>query len=251
MKKILDYFLSTIYILFFGFYLLIFHPIQLIAFKFFGPKAQQKTVHWLNFLLLKSLIITGSRVSCSQKAVLPSNRPLIFVSNHQSMFDIIGIIWFLRKFNPIFVSKIELAKGIPSISLNLRLSGAALIDRKDSRQAVPEIARMAKTALERNFSPVIFPEGTRSKTNELKPFSVGGLAVLMKYTKNCLIVPIAISGNNKLNPKGFFPFQSFSKVNFTVLETIDPIGKNAEEITQLAYAAIKAENDSKNIITTY
>lgn len=244
MKKVLDYLLSTIYILFFCFFLLIFHPIQFLTFKLFGPKAHQKTVHWLNFFLLKSLMFTGSSVSFSQKAVIPTGRPIIFVANHQSMFDIIGIIWFLRAYNPIFVSKIELAKGIPSISLNLRLSGAALIDRKDSRQAVPEITRMAKTALERNFSPVIFPEGTRSKTDELKPFSVGGLAILMKYTKNCIIVPIAIQGNNKLNPKGFFPFTSFSKVRFTTLPPIDPQGIAAEAIAQKLYESIKAENET-------
>jgi 1-acyl-sn-glycerol-3-phosphate acyltransferase len=125
------------------------------------------------------------------------------------------------------------------------LSGAALIDRKDSRQAIPEITRMAKIALSRSFSPVIFPEGTRSKTDEIKPFAVGGIAILLKYTPNAIVVPIAISGNNKLNPKGFFPYVSFSKLKFTVLNTIEPDGKSAEEVTNLAFEAIKAENNLK------
>ena len=38
------------------------------------------------------------------------------------------IIWFMRRHTPIFVSKIELAHGIPGVSYNLRKSGAALID---------------------------------------------------------------------------------------------------------------------------
>jgi 1-acyl-sn-glycerol-3-phosphate acyltransferase len=242
MKRAIDYILSVLYVIFFGFFLLVFHPIQLFVFNFLGPKAQQKTVQLLNFFLLYGVYLTGTSVQFKQKTEIPKDRPIIFISNHQSMFDIIGIIWYLRQFYPIFVSKQELAKGIPSISLNLRLSGAALIDRKDSRQAVPEITRMAKTALERNYSPVIFPEGTRSKTDELKPFAVGGVAILLKYTPNAIVIPIAIKGNNKLNPKGFFPLVSFSKLRFTVLPIIDSQGKTAEQVTQLAENAIKAEN---------
>lgn len=246
MKRIVDYLLSIVYIFFFSAFLLIFHPIQLIAFHLFGPKIHQKTVHALNFFLLYSVYCTGSSLKFIKKAPIPSGRPLIFVSNHQSMFDIIGIIWYLRDYNPIFVSKIELSKGIPSISLNLRLSGAALIDRKDSRQAVPEIAKMAKTALERQFSPVIFPEGTRSKTDEIKSFAVGGLAILLKKTPNALLVPIAIKGNNKLNPKGFFPLVSFSKLRFATLPPIEPSNRPIEELVGEIENKIRTENLANN-----
>jgi 1-acyl-sn-glycerol-3-phosphate acyltransferase len=68
---------------------------------------------------------------------VPKNVPIIFVSNHQSMYDIIAMIWFLRRFHCKFVSKKEL-EGIPSIS-NLRHGGSALIDRKDPKQAIPAI----------------------------------------------------------------------------------------------------------------
>jgi 1-acyl-sn-glycerol-3-phosphate acyltransferase len=244
MKRVIDYILSAVYVFFFSLFLLIFHPIQLLAFHLFGPKFHQKTVHALNFFLLYSVYFTGSSLKFIKKGPIPTDRPIIFVSNHQSMFDIIGIIWYLRHYNPIFVSKIELSKGIPSISLNLRLSGAALIDRKDSRQAVPEITRMAQVALERRFSPVIFPEGTRSKTIEIKPFAVGGLAILLKKTPNALIVPIAIKGNNKLNPKGFFPLVSFSKLCFTQLPVYEPANKNSEQITKEIEELIRAENQN-------
>ncbi len=242
MFKVLDFILSTIYVLVFSLFLLIFHPIQWLVFKILGPKTHQKIVQVLNFCLLYSIYLTGTSIKFIKKAEIPTGRPIIFVSNHQSMFDIIGIIWLLRQYNPIFVSKIELAKGIPSISLNLRLSGAALIDRKDSRQAVPEISRMAKYAQNQNFSPVIFPEGTRSKTDEIKPFAVGGLAILLKYTKNAIVVPIAIKGNNKLNPKGFFPLKSFSNISFTILPIIDSTKFTAEEISLQTENLIRQEN---------
>jgi 1-acyl-sn-glycerol-3-phosphate acyltransferase len=242
MFKIIDIFLSTIYYLFFCLFLLIFHPIQWLSFKLFGPKIHQKVVQILNFFLLYTIYFTGANTKFVKKGIIPPDRPILFVSNHQSMFDIVGIIWYLRHYNPIFVSKIELAKGIPSISLNLRLSGAALIDRNDSRQAVPEITRMAKYAQSQGFSPVIFPEGTRSKTDEIKPFAVGGVAIILKYTKNAIVIPIAIKGNNKINPKGFFPLRSFQKISFCLLHPIEPAGLSAEEICAKAEEMIRLEN---------
>ena len=63
------------------------------------------------------------------------NVPVVFVANHQSLYDIPPFIWFMRSNHPKFISKIELAKGIPSVSYNLRHGGAALIDRKNPRQS--------------------------------------------------------------------------------------------------------------------
>ena len=72
----------------------------------------------------------GTRIVFNLKAELPVRRSIIFVVNHQSTYDIPPIIWHLRKFHPKFISKIELGKGIPSVSFNLRHGGSVLIDRK-------------------------------------------------------------------------------------------------------------------------
>lgn len=241
MKFSIDYLLNIVYYLLFGLFLVIFHPLQLLAFWLFGVRAQQKVVHVLNGFLLSCLYVLGTQLKYENKSDYDLTKPIIVVANHQSMFDIILIIWYLRGLFPIFVSKKELGAGIPSISLNLRLSGAALIDRKDSRQAIPEITRMAKWAKAKSLSPVIFPEGTRSKTQELKPFAVGGLAVLLKQLPNAQLLPVAIKGNNLLNPKGFFPLSSFKKVKMTILPVIASENKKAEELTALVELAIKTE----------
>jgi 1-acyl-sn-glycerol-3-phosphate acyltransferase len=239
MKPIADYLLSAVYYIVFGLLLLVFHPIQWLAYKLIGSRAQQKVVHCLNAGLYYSLYLTGLRFTYTNQSKPDFTRPVILISNHQSMFDIILIIWHLRSLYPIFVSKKELSRGIPSISLNLRLSGAALINRTDSRQAIPEITRMAKWAHSQAYSAVIFPEGTRSRTSQLKPFATGGLAVLIKNIPNAQIIPIAISGNNQLDPKGFWPLRSFSKVTLSVLPVIDTSNKKAEEICTLAQELIK------------
>src|SRR3546814_4689000 len=52
-----------------------------------------------------------------------------------------------------------LAKGIPSISFNLRHGGAANIDRKDPKQSIAEILKLANNMKTKNWSAFIFPEG--------------------------------------------------------------------------------------------
>lgn len=239
MKKILDFILSCVYLLYFGLLLVIFHGIQWIAYIFFDQKAHQKTVEWLNFFIVHGWIITGSTSSFSQKVPLQTNRSILFTANHQSMFDIPGIIWYLRKHTPLFVSKKELAKGIPSISYNLRIGHAALIDRNDPKQAIREIVKMGKYVSERTYSAAIFPEGTRSRTGKLKPFAVGGISALSRVMKDVLIVPIAIENTAKFNPKGFFPLTSFTHMKWTTLTPIEPKGKSAEEIIQEIESAIR------------
>lgn len=241
MKKILDYFLSSIYLLHFGLSLVVFHVIQVICYNVFGRKAHQKSVHWLNASLLYGLLILGTRLRCTFQSALPTNRPLIFVANHQSMFDIVGMIWYLRQYYPLFVSKVELAKGIPSISYNLRKSGAALINRKDGKQAIAEILKLSALIETTGFSAAIFPEGTRSRTGELKDFAVGGLAGLLKKAPSALVVPIAIKNTGKLNPKGIFPLRSFMSVSWTVLNPVEPKGKSAEELIEFCKENIKEQ----------
>ena len=239
MKKGLEYLLSSIYLLYFGFLLVYFHPIQVFCFRVFGHSAQQKVIAALNCLIAYGWYVTGSRIRYIEPEPLPTDRPLIIISNHQSMFDIPPILWFMRKHTPLFISKIELQKGVPSISYNLRVSGSALIDRKDPKQAIRAIGTLAKLITENNFSAAIFPEGTRSRTGEMKPFAVGGVATLLKHSKNALVVPVAIINTRKFNPKGLFPLTSFTKMSWTVLPTIEPEGKTAEEVVRLVEAAIR------------
>lgn len=241
MRKIIDYVLGSIYLVYFGLVLLLFHPIQMLCFHLFGRRVHQKSVHVLNGFLLYGLTILGTRLRVITKTNLPTERPIIFIANHQSMFDIVGMIWFLRKNFPIFVSKIELAKGIPSISYNLQKSGAALIDRQDGKQAIMEISKLAKLIEETKFAACIFPEGTRSRTGALKPFATGGVAILVKKAPNALVVPIAIKNTGKLNPKGIFPLSSFVHLSWTILEPIEPKGKTIDEIVEVAKSSIDRE----------
>ena len=213
--KILSHILSPIFALVFFLILLIFHPTQWIGLKIFGQNGHQKVVDIMNWFIVKSLLILGIPVTVKNKQDLPKNATLIFVSNHQGMFDIPPIIWHFRKYKPKFVSKIELAKGIPSISFNLRHGGAALINRKDPKQAISELANFAKRIKEKTWSAVIFPEGTRSRNGKPKDFAINGLKVLTKYNKDAYIVPLTINNSWQVFKYGKYPLGVFSPITIT------------------------------------
>jgi 1-acyl-sn-glycerol-3-phosphate acyltransferase len=205
MRKILAYPLTLIYHFFFGLLLAIFHPIQWLALNLFGYQAHKKSVDYLNFCILRCLNILGTRFSFTNTHKITTSKPCIFVANHQSMYDIPPIIWYLRRHHAKFISKKELGKGIPSISFNLRHGGGALIDRKKPEQALKAIKNLAAYAEANNRSVVIFPEGTRSRNGAPKKFQTGGLKMLIEGMPSAQIVPITINNSWKTLRYGKFP----------------------------------------------
>jgi 1-acyl-sn-glycerol-3-phosphate acyltransferase len=216
MEKLTSYPISVLYYLCFGLTLVVFHPIQWICFNVFGYNAHKVSVDYLNFFLLRCSNLLGTSYKFENRDSIPKDAPIIFVSNHQSMYDIIAMIWFLREFHCKFVSKKELGKGIPSVSFNLRHGGSALIDRKDSKQAIPEIKKLAEYIEKNKRSAVIFPEGTRSKTGKPKVFAQSGLKILCKYAPSAYVVPISINNSWKIVKHGFFPLGLGNRLTFVI-----------------------------------
>jgi 1-acyl-sn-glycerol-3-phosphate acyltransferase len=196
--------------------LVIFHPIQWVCFNVFGYQAHKKSVDYLNLFLVRCTNLLGTTYRFENVGDIPENVPLIFVSNHQSMYDIIAMIWYLKKFHCKFVSKKELGSGIPSVSYNLRHGGSVLIDRKDPKQAIPTIKRLSEYIEKTKRTAVIFPEGTRSKTGKPKEFAQSGLKILCKYAPSALVVPISINNSWKIVKYGFFPLGLGNRLTFTI-----------------------------------
>ena len=239
MRKLFGYILSPVALLAFFAVLVIFQPIQWIAYRFIGYAAHKRVVDVLNLFLLRTLYILGSTVTFINKQQLPLGRPIIFVANHQSLLDIPPLIYYLRKYHAKFISKVELTKGIPSISYNLKYGGGANIDRNDARQSITEIVKLANRMKENNWSAVIFPEGTRSKDGLVKPFQAAGIATILKKCPGALVVPIAINNSWKTIRYGFYPLSTFDRMTWEVLAPIEPAGRSAEVIVAEAEISIK------------
>jgi len=220
MIKLISYPLTIVYAFAFLLTIVIFHPIQAFCYRVFGYEALKKSVDALQFCLMRCLNILGTRFTFDNPHDIPTNQPIIIVSNHQSMYDISPIMWYMRKHHPKFISKIELGKGIPSVSYNLRHGGSCLIDRKNPRQSLPAIMKFGEYIEKTNRAAVIFPEGTRSVDGKPKPFQTKGLEILLKKIPSALVVPITINNSWKTLKYGKFPMGLGTHIKLTVHKPI-------------------------------
>ena len=128
---------------------------------------------------------------------IPRDQPVIYASNHSSMFD----IWALFATLPDsvrFVAKKELFR-IPLLGPAMRAAGHIPIDREARKKAFEAYNEAART-IKRGVTPVVFPEGTRSRTGELLPFKNApfGLAIAAQVP----VVPIYVHHTFEILPKG-------------------------------------------------
>lgn len=229
---------SAIYYLLFGLTLAIFHPIQWICFNLFGYQAHKKSVDILSFFLVANTYALGTRYKVENIENLPKDVPVIIAANHQSLYDITSLSWFLRKIHPKYVSKIELGKGIPSISYNLNHGGSVLIDRKDPKQSLTAIRKMGEYIEANKRSVIIFPEGTRSKTGKPQKFQESGLKILCKYSPSAYMLPVTINNSWKMTRWGSFPLSLGNKLVFTIHEPFAIKGMSFQEILERTESAV-------------
>ena len=237
--KLLSYILSPIFILVFFLILVIFQPLQWLAATIFGANVHAKVVDALNFFLVKSMLIIGVPIRLINAHKLPEKSTLVFVSNHQSTFDIPPLGWFFRKYHPKFVAKIELGKGIPSVSYNLKKGGSALINRTDPKQAISTLMEFAKRIKQNKWGGVIFPEGTRSRDGKPKAFASNGLKVLTKFNKEGYVVPLTINNSWKVFKYGKFPLGLGSPITITTHQPIKIDSMPFNELLEKTESVIK------------
>lgn len=198
MKKVIDWIFTIPFLILFGLTLVIFDIAGRIA-RPFGLRPFEYVMAALQRTLIWVFKVPGTRLHVERHPGIEPGKGYVIVSNHQSMFDIALIGGLLFTNFPKYVAKKELGRWIPSISLNLRWGGNALIDRSDRRQALRAIGHMAGGAQERNVSVVIFPEGTRSRTGELGEFKEAGARHLLKAASELPVITAVVDGSWRLH----------------------------------------------------
>ena len=230
MRKALAFPLTVIYYLAFFTTLVVFHAIQWVCHYGFGYTAHKRSVDILNAMLIGSMGLIGTRVRFNNPHKLKNSQPHIIVCNHQSLYEIPPLIWYLRRLHPKFISKIELGRGIPSISFNLRHGGSLLIDRDKAKDALVAIEDYANKLSSYKHSTIIFPEGTRSGSATPRRFRLGGLITLFENMPEAVVLPLSISHSWKLMKWGNFPIMPGVTMRFTVHEPIPVKEQKANEL---------------------
>ena len=126
---------------------------------------------------------------------LPSS--FIILCNHQSLADILVILYSFPDHFLKFVAKKALKFGIPTISLGARIGKHSFINRKGNfKTTIKELKKLAANIKE-GEGTVIFPEGTRSKTGEIGQFHTAAVRVIIEHTK-LPIISVALGGGTKI-----------------------------------------------------
>ena len=130
-------------------------------------------------LYLLARILGGLRTDFRRFAgALP--RVFMIVSNHQSIADIPALAICFPHHGLRYVAKRELGRGIPYISQILRVGKSALVSRTGNfGQGQEELAKLGALSRE-GICPVVFPEGTRSKTGRIQDFYTGAVRVILE-----------------------------------------------------------------------
>lgn len=184
--------------------LVVFDVVQRVAWRV-SPRAQQDAAAAMAWAINRSAMLTGASVDVRGLENVDFSQNYVVVSNHQSMLDISLLSEHLRPLHPRYVSKVELARGVPGVSYNLRRGGSALIDRKNGAQAKSAIAEITRRVREEKLTVVIFPEGTRSKNGQMKPFKPGGLRELLRGAPGVPVLPVTSYGGSLLFSRALKP----------------------------------------------
>ncbi len=156
-----------------------------------------------------------------------SDRPAVFVFNHQSKADVVIMARLLRR-DFAGVGKQEIKK-MPFIGKTLQLAGVVFIDRADAASAIEAMRPLVDAMRNERKSVVIAPEGTRTVSPRLAPFKKGAFHLAMQA--GVPVVPIVIHNAGDVAPKGDFIFHP-ATVEVDVLSPVDTSSWREETIDE-------------------
>ena len=149
-------------------------------FKYYGIK-------WSEMLIKTS----GVQLEIIGEHNIKDNKNYIFAPNHSSFMDFPVLFVAINKYL-VFVAKKELKK-IPIFKSILNVSGFIFVDRDNTSDAIDSLNELKSDIKNTPRSVVVFPEGTRSSSNQLQSFKKG--AAVLSINTGLPIIPVYIMGS--------------------------------------------------------
>lgn len=180
-------------------------------------------------------------------SVKDNSKSTLYICNHISFIDPLFIISIAKK--PItFVAKKETKKMV-LVGRIIRVLEGEFLDREDLKQELKVFMRVQERMKNENIDFIIFPEGTRSKNNELNTFHHGTFRPAFKIGNP--IILSAISGSNRVldskDKNKYYP------IDFSIIDYIkkdDYQGLTTKDLAVESENKVKQELIKLNTINT-
>ncbi|MFO7575971.1 MAG: lysophospholipid acyltransferase family protein [Bacteroidales bacterium] len=213
-----------------GFIVLMFPFTCLIWFSAYPFDSDRKLVH--RFLRLQGWFLTHTiplwSFKVEGKEKIRRDQSYVIISNHQSILDILLLDNIRGDYR--WISKAENFR-VPILGLSMRMANYISIERGNKDSAV-KMLEDARKSLERNISIMMFPEGTRSKTDSLLPFKTGAFQLALRADKP--ILPVVVDGTGAVLPKHGYTFSSGHKLRVRIMDPVFPGAFGTGDAEELA-----------------
>ena len=140
------------------------------------------------------LFIAGTKITVIGEENVPKDQPVLYIPNHRSFFDVLLLYSRMPGLTG-FVAKDSLLKAYLLRDWMKKLHGLFL-NRENPREGLKTILQGIEN-IKNGISMCIFPEGTRTKTDdEMLPFKEGSMKMAEKT--GCLVIPVALSNTAEI-----------------------------------------------------
>lgn len=166
----------------------------IIVLSFFGLGNMASRI-FATFWARLNATVTLMKVIVEGRGKLKPGNSYVLAANHLSLVDIY-VLYGYTGLDLKWVMKQEL-RSVPVLGLACEMMGHIFIDRSNSATALTSL-RTARQRIQNGMCVVFFPEGTRSRTSELRVFKKG--AFRMANELSIPVVPVSIHNTDRIVP---------------------------------------------------
>lgn len=226
--KLLRYIHTLYAILVFGIFAILAIPIYFIGFGLFGQKMSSAVMTYNRFWVRTWGFLVGVSYRSVNKEYVNPDKSYVYVCNHRAIADIFVVAAVIPgNFNPLMKAE----AGRYPIMGYLFKQFCVMVDRRSMESRQKSLLQL-KERVKRGNSILVFPEGTRNRSDEipLNPFYAGAFRIAVDL--QIPIVPVTFLGTRDVFPNGSLPLHP-AKITCVFGKPIETLGLQSKDVNRL------------------